>query len=250
MNDKLHIFSAYTIGVWSKLGQLTSENHAAYATAIGAEYQCRAIAGYRGMANWVKIDTLWDWISRKDQAWACWIDADACFTSRRSIHDLIGQAGQDADLIIGCDENDENTGVFILKATDEARQLLHAIGRLKDKYLYHPWAEQAALHEILKVEPNICRISRVEKRALQGYAEGVAGPHGGDWTPDSLTIHRPGGSVLDKLMALTPHLETFSGSLGDESFTIQVEKSLLDRAIAEANPLPFVLAEPAHAVNQ
>ena len=187
------------------MGHATTANHAAYAQFVGAPYHCAAFAHYEGHPSWKKMDMLGDWLRRDAEGHALWIDADAVFTSRLHVFQVVGEENISADLCVAADENGINMGVFLIRPTTGARALLDAAMKLRPRYEWHQWAEQRAIMDVLASQPDICRVATVP-RAFNAYAQGVAGLHGGDWKPGDLVLHRPGGSVLDKLMALQPHI--------------------------------------------
>jgi len=117
-------------------------------------------------AAWSKLKIILSIFEKQTFDWVLWTDSDSVILNEDiKIESLIDDS---VDLVITKDCFTYNSGVFLIKNTENSKKFLLECLR-KDQHLTHPWKEQAAIVEILESDNPIVKAKTIPQRALNSY---------------------------------------------------------------------------------
>jgi hypothetical protein len=132
-------------------------------------------------APWSKIPLILAYI--RDYEWCVWIDADAAIINKSITIESLLEGYEGYDFVVSRDDNGINCGVFVLKNTDPAINMLISSYN-KTQYINHPWWEQKAIMEFLKDEACGVKVGYIAKNRINSYTN--------DYKAGDFILHTPG----------------------------------------------------------
>ena len=129
---------------------------------------------------WTKILALLNYITKYDYLF--WIDGDAAIMNMDI--DFKSLLLPEKDFIFATDVNGINAGVFIVRCTPYAKEVLEKVYSMTE-FDSHLWKEQAAFVELYNTDPKVTRMTGIlPKRKFNSYLD--------DYEPGDFILHLPG----------------------------------------------------------
>lgn len=117
-------------------------------------------------AAWSKLKIILNIFEKQTFDWVLWTDSDAVILNEDvKVENLIDDS---VDLVITKDCFSYNSGVFLIKNTENSKKFLLECLQ-KDQFLTHPWKEQAAIVEVLESSSPIVKVKTIPQRTLNSY---------------------------------------------------------------------------------
>ena len=142
------------------IARISNPNKAAYAARHGYDFRAYSHSNdTRRPTSWSKLQLVANALEEYD--WVFWTDADSLImNSEMPLEYIIDKY---ADMIAAADENGLNTGQFL--ASPRAFDILIQADVKDEEFMHHPWWEQAAIHAVLKENPQY-RVKVVDQSKL------------------------------------------------------------------------------------
>lgn len=174
LSDNIVVVTLAAGDKYQKIVDLGIQNKRVYCEMHGYNFYCCLDALDKSRPiPWSKIPLILQIMEESDAEWIFWTDADSIVMNLAiPLEELIDD---NYHFILCKDQNDFNTGQFLIRNCAWSRDFLENV-YFHEEFINHPWWEQRAIIEELNTKEEIRSQTKViDQRLLNSYAEEVCG---------------------------------------------------------------------------
>ena len=186
-------------------------NRALYATRHSYTLRLFPTIDERRPTAWSKVLAMKSTIRSAQYDWILWMDADALITNFEISLDEFVPYGDEIDMLVATDCNGLNTGVFLLRSSPSALELLEEAYNgvhVSNNTIDHVWWEQMSFVQMYAASEDVRKRTYVlPQKSFNSYpTQHDCSGKSHSWSEGDFIVHFPGHSDEDRMAYFEEYL--------------------------------------------